>query len=205
MMGTSIGDLNKKDQTVYYDNIRNLQDMGQTNYGAGQNMHYEQGHNAAHQMHQAQQIPYYNMPNNQNYPQFTGQNQNGQVPNQYPGYLTQVQKQKQKQEALDIEELAKDINDNITEDTFASVAEASEEQNANGGLNLFSNIPAILREPLIILILFIILSQPIVKDTLGTYIKQLNPDVEGKFSFAGIVIFGIIFAALFALTKKFIL
>ena len=203
MIGTSIGDLNKKDQTVYYDNIRNLQDMTQTNYGAGQNMHYEQGHNAAHQMHQAQQIPYYNMPNNQNYPQFTGQA--GQPGNQYPGYLSQTQKQKQKQETIDIEELAKDINDNLTEDTFASVSESVEEQHTSGSLNLLSNIPAILREPIIILILFIILSQPTVKDTLGKYINQLNPDMEGKFSFTGIVIFGIIFAALFALTKKFIL
>lgn len=203
MIGTSIGDLNKKDQPAYYDNMRNLQDMTQTNYNAGQNMHYEQGHNAAHQMHQAQQIPYYNMPNNQNYPQFIGSE--SQHPSQYPGYLSQKQQVAQKQEIVDIEELAKDINDNLTEDTFASVPESAEEQHANTNLNLFSNVPSILREPIIILILFIILSQPMVKEQLGKYIKQLNPDMEGKFTFAGIVIYGIIFAALFALIKKFIL
>lgn len=198
MLGTTISNLNKKDSSDYYDNIRNLQDMGQTNYNAGQNMHYEQGHNAAHQMHQAQQQPYYNIPNALPYPQ------QGQPSKQAPGYLTPKEQQKLAQEILDMEELAKDINDNLPDDTFASVSE-SEDQSSSGSLHLLSNIPSLFREPIVILLLYILLSQASVKDTIGTYIKQINPDVEGKVSFAGVLIYGVIFAALFALVKKFIL
>jgi len=199
MLGTTISDLSKKDSSDYYDNIRNLQDMGQTNYNAGQNMHYEQGHNAAHQMHQAQQQPYYNIPNAQPYPQ------QGQPSKQPPGYLTPKEQQKLAQEVLDMEELAKDINDNLPDDTFASVSETGEDNASSGSLHLLSSIPALFREPIVILLLYILLSQAAVKDTIGTYIKQINPDIEGKVSFAGVLIYGVIFAALFALIKKFIL
>lgn len=197
MMGTSIQELNKKGNNEYFENLRNLQTMGQVNYGAGQNMHYEQGHNAAHNMHQAQQNQYYNMPNTGNYPQFIQPDQ------QNPGYLTKQCSQTQAKEVVDIEELAKEINDNLTEDTFASVSEGEEEKSS--GMNLLGSVPAVLRDPIVILILFILLSQPVIKDTLGKYIPQINPDFEGKVSFTGVVIYGILFAALFALVKKFLL
>ena len=173
MHGTSIGDLNK-----------NLQDMTQVHYNANQNMHYEQGHNAAHHMHQAQQMPYYTMPNTL-------------TPAQ--GYL----QQSQDRETLDIEELAKDINESLPEETFAGVSDM--ENNVDSSIHLLSSIPSILREPIIILILFIILSQPGIKDTIGKYITSINPDAECKVSFTGVLIYGIILAALFALAKKFIL
>jgi hypothetical protein len=195
-MGTSISDLNKKDQPGYYDNVRSLQDMTQTNYGAGQNMHYEQGHNAAHQMHQAQQNPYYTMQNNNNYPQFNAPRTDGQ----YPGYLSQ----KQRQEMIDIEELAKDINDSLPENTVTSVTEPMDDQGSKG-LNLMSSIPPMLREPLIILVLYIILSQALVKNTLSKYITQLNPDSDGKCSFTAVLIYGVILAVLFGIVKQIIM
>lgn len=198
-MGTSIQELNKKGKNEHFDNLRNLQTMGQVNYGAGQNMHYEQGHNAAHNMHQAQQNQYYAMQNTGNYPQFIQPDQ------QNPGYLTpqKCSGKSQTKEVVDIEELAKEINDNLTEDTFASISEGEEEKSS--GTNFLSMIPPILREPLVILILFIILSQPMIKDGIGKYITQINPDVEGKVGFTGIVIYGILLAILFGLVKKFLL
>ena len=199
MMGTSIQELNKG-KNEYFDNLRNLQTMGQANYGVGQNIHHEQGHNAAHNMHQAQQNQYYNMQNTGDYPQFIQPDQ------QNPGYLTKKsgqQSQQQAKEVVDIEELAKEINENLTEDTFASVAEGEEEKSA--GSSILSSLPSILREPLIILVLFIILSQPMVKDTMGKYIPQINPCEDGQVSFTGVVIYGVLFAVLFALVKKFLL
>lgn len=177
MHGTTIGDLNK-------NSIRTLQDMGEVRYNANQNMHHEQGHNAAHQMHQAQQMPYYTMPN---------------TPTPVQGYLNQKQ-----QESIDIEELAKDINENLLpEEAFASVSES--EHNTDNSLHLFSALPTNIREPIVILILFIILSQPGVKDTIGKYITSINPDADCKVSFTGVLIYGILLAGLFALVKKFIL
>lgn len=190
--GTSIQDLNRT-QSNYYGNVRNLVDMNQTKYNAGQNVHYEQGHNAQQQMHQAQHLPYYNTKNTPAYPQF---NQDGV---QYPGYLSA-----QKQENVDIEELAKELNNNIGEDTFAAVSENMEEHTM-GSQTIMSYIPMMLREPLLILIIYVILSQPIIKETIGQYLKQINPDMDGKVSFTGILIYGIILAALYALAKKVIL
>lgn len=194
MMGTSIQELNKG-KNEYFDNLRNLQTMGQTNYNVGQNIHHEQGHNAAHNMHQAQQNQYYNMQNTGDYPQFIQPDQQTKNPGQYS--------HQQAKEVVDIEELAKEINENLTEDTFASVAEGEEEKSS--GNSLLSSIPSILRDPLVILVLFIILSQPVVKDTIGKYIPQINPGMEGQVSFTGVVIYGVLFAALFALVKKFLL
>jgi len=199
MIGTSIGDLNQKDQHNHYDNMRNLQDINNINYNTGQNVQYD----PSRQMYQAQpQLQYHNMPNNNNYNQFPGQNiqpnQNNQN-NQYSGYIPQ--KQSRIHEITDIEELAKDISDNLNDDTYASVSESIEEQtHSNSGV--FSSIPEILREPMLIVILFVILSQPIVKETLGKYITQLNPDIEGKFSLTAIIIYAVILATLFAVIKK---
>lgn len=175
--------------------IKNLQDMSQTQYNAGQNMHYEQGHNAAHHTFQAQHTPYFNSNNNAGYPQFN-QQQTGQ---QYPGYLTP----NQKKEIIDIEELAKDINDNLPEDTFTSVSDIEEENTKTSGI--ISHIPPMVREPLLILGIFILLSLPVVKENLGKYIKQINPDVDGTVGFSGIIIYGILLAALYAIAKKVII
>jgi len=157
MIGTSIQNLN--------------------NYNSEQNLQREQGHNAAHSMHQCQQIPYYNMKN------INGNNRN------------------QQNKDLDIEELTKDINDKIIDDTFASV---SDNTNELSNINILNNIPLIFRDPLIIVILFVILSQPLIKETLGKYIKQINPDSDGKFSFSGILIYGLILALLFMIVKKYL-
>lgn len=192
MHGTTIGDLNKKDFSSQYGDIRSLQDMTKVNYNANQNLFYEQGHNAAHCMHQAQQMPYFTMEN---------------VPTPAQGYLSQKDRQKMAQESTDIEELAKDINDNFppeSEETFGSGSNG-EEHYTDNSLHLLSGIPVILREPIIILLLFIVLSQPAIKDTLGKYITQINPGPDCTVSFVGILIYGVILAALFALTKKFIL
>jgi hypothetical protein len=187
MLGTSISDLNKQEYPSQYGDMRNLQDMTQVNYNANQNLQYEQGHNAAHQMHQAQQMPYYTMPN---------------MPNQ--GYISPKEQQRMQQEALDMEELTKDINNHLPDENFSAVGDLGEERNAESNSNLLSGIPHMLRDPLIILIWFIILSQPVVKDTLGRYLTQINPGADCKVSFAGIFIYGLILAILFALTKKFI-
>lgn len=191
MLGTSIQDLHKS------DGIRNLQDMQQVQYGAMQNSQLEQAHNADHQMHQAQHNPYYAAQNCSGYPQFNKQTK------QPPTYFNPVSPQ---QEALkmDIEELTKDISDNLPEDTFASVGDTSEEQHGKGN-KLLNFIPEVLREPLLIVVIYIILSQPFVKESLGKHIKQINPNAEGVVSFTGVLIYGVLLAVLYALAKKFIL
>ena len=179
MEGTSVQDL--KGKTTYYDDIRTLQELNQSNYNLGQNIQKEQAHDAAHMMHQAQHMPYYTVDSN--------------------GKL-QFVKPSIPRDTSDAEELAKDLNENLP-DTFVSVSEVSEYGSNSGKFNLMSRIPETFRDPLIILIIFIVLSLPVVRENIGKFIPQINPDVEGKVSFTGILIYGIILVALFMLVKRF--
>ena len=114
----------------------------------------------------------------------------------------QLQFEFQNKDSIDMEELTKELNNNLIDDKSMFL---DNEDDQNYSEKYFSYIPQILREPLIILILFIILSQPMVKDTIGKYIKQIVPDDEGKVSFAGIVIYGAILSSLFLLIKQYFL
>ena len=62
-------------------------------------------------------------------------------------------------------------------------------------------IPEFVRDPLLIWIIFILLSQNFIKQLIGKYVKQINPNEEGVVTFMGVVIYGLIFAVLFGLIK----
>jgi len=199
--GTSIQDLHMKQNIDQYENLRRLNQMQQMQYGTMQNHQREQGHNAAHHVQQAQHIPYYDMENTHDYPQYlhrptaqTGFNSNMMKP-AYP----------------DIEDLARDISDNLPDDSYVTgatgISETGEAEEHFGKTKggLLAPIPEKLREPLIIFVLFVILSQPFIKNTIGRYVKQINPDREGKVPLTGVIIYGALLAALFALSKKFLL
>ncbi len=67
--------------------------------------------------------------------------------------------------------------------------------------NLPFKIPEFIRDPLLIWVIFILLSQNFIKQLIGKYVKQINPNEEGIVSFSGVVIYGLIFAVLFGLIK----
>lgn len=180
MEGTPIQDL--KGRTTYYDDIRTLQELNQANYNLGQSIQKEQAHDATHMMQQAQHMPYYTV------------DSNGQLQLVKPGIPKNTS---------DAEELARDLNENLP-DTFVSVSEVSDYGSSNGRFNLMSRVPESFRDPLIILVIFIVLSLPVVKENIGNFIPQINPDAEGKVSFTGILIYGIILVALFMLVKYFV-
>ncbi len=118
----------------------------------------------------------------------------------------------------DIEDLARDIGDTMPVDKASHtapsvIANVKDEHNdedieptkkSNKG-GLLASVPAILREPLILVVLYVILSQAPVKNFIGTYVKQINVDDSGAVSFVGVVIYGIILATLFVLAKKLLL
>jgi len=59
-------------------------------------------------------------------------------------------------------------------------------------------------EIIIILSLYVILSQPFIISFLSKYINQLNPGESGDPSMAGIIIYGLIFAVLFLIVRKIV-
>jgi hypothetical protein len=106
--------------------------------------------------------------------------------------------QRYDKEPIDIEELAKDISDNLNDkEPFES--EEIEKENES---NLTLSVPHNLKEPLILLIIYVIMSQSFVRELLGKYITILNPNEEGVVPIVGIIIYGIILVGLFMFVKK---
>jgi hypothetical protein len=172
-----------------------MQQLQQMQYGGLQTLQAEQNHNAAHSIQQAQHTPYYNAPT------YGYQRQAGPTCPYNPSYP-----------ANDMDELAKDIANNIPSDNNPVEMFNGYTDNASGltvrskeQKGFFSIMPKDLRDPIIILVLYVILSQSFVYTFIGKYIKQINPDESGRVSFWGILIYGIILAMLFNITKRYIL
>jgi hypothetical protein len=100
-------------------------------------------------------------------------------------------------EPFDIDELAKDINDNLNEKEEFDTD--SEEKDSD---NFTLSIPNNFKDPLLLLIIFVILSQSSVRQLFGKYITFINPDEEGVVSLMGIVIYGVILVTIYMLIKK---
>lgn len=116
-----------------------------------------------------------------------------------------------------IAELSKNINDNLPLlDTYEQMPNEyfQEDPNTPSGTpapprapapsSPLSFIPPDWRDPLLILVIFIILSQPAIRDGFGKYIKYINCDENGRVPFIGVLIYGIILVSIFMLSKKFI-
>lgn len=177
MSGTPIAELNNMQQ-IQYDSMHNYQ--------------HEQGHNAAHQMSQSQHAPYYNTENCNGYPSFNRPPQQHQVT--YPPLAAPHQPD------LDIDEITRDLGD------LPTVSETGLEGLEESNDSVLSFIPKMFREPIVIFVIYILLSQNVVQSTLAKYIEQLRPnEITGAVPMIGRVIYGLILAALFMLAKKFIL
>jgi len=162
--------------------------QGQMQYNAFQNLQAEQSHGAAHQSQQSQQDPYYNIRTPEEYPQWLPKNSNA---------------------TQNMEELARDISDNLPEDEDEEqpISKSKHEESFDDSESGFiSNIPVQFRDPILIFVIFVILSQPFLKRNIGQYIKQINPSSEtGEVAMTGIVIYGLIFALCFWAIKRFLI
>jgi hypothetical protein len=67
-----------------------------------------------------------------------------------------------------------------------------------------SEIPNFLKDPILILIIYIVLSQDFSVDFFAKYIKFIKPNESGSIPFVGVTIYGIIFALIFMVCKLII-
>lgn len=67
---------------------------------------------------------------------------------------------------------------------------------------LYDKIPEFLKEPLLILVIYIVFSLPFIRQAIGNNIKYINPSEEGEVPFIGIVIYGVIVVGTYMLIKK---
>jgi len=179
LTGTSIQDLRQKENNDQYENMRRLQDMQNMQYGAMQNMQYETGHNSAETIHQAQQNPYYSIQTGIEYPQ-----------QQQPNLKNTM-----------IDDLAKDINENLGDDTFESMVTETKPQ----PVSWYNTLPMYVKEGLLLLIIYVFLSLTPVRETFSRYIKYLNPDETGRVSILGILIYGLLLVVLYLLLHHYLL
>ena len=193
LKGTTIQDL-KMEQ---YDNLRRMQEVQNINYNPAINNPYNLNDMKYHYNPTSPTIPHMpvNMPHN--------------IPHNIPMHRNPM------------EDLVKDINAKLPNEpfndntTFNKVLESYDDQSDHNNVNnnndnttsktSYWNIPNFLKDPLLILVLYIFLSLPIVKNNIGKYIKQINPDESGNVSIVGIIIYGTILAVLFILFKRFLL
>lgn len=77
--------------------------------------------------------------------------------------------------------------------------------NSNIGNSLMRNVPDYLREPLIIFVIYMILSFDVVKKALASYIPQLKPSTDGNVQIVGIAVYGMILGIIYSVMKKLLL
>ena len=61
------------------------------------------------------------------------------------------------------------------------------------------------KEFLILLGVYFLLSQEMIKDTIGSYFTSINEDENGRVQMKGVIIYGIILSVLFIISRKFII
>lgn len=77
------------------------------------------------------------------------------------------------------------------------------EQKDNDGI--MGRVPMFLREPIIIVLIYVVLSLDIVKKTLSSYIPQIKPSADGSILFVGIIIYAMILAISYSVAKRLLL
>jgi len=63
----------------------------------------------------------------------------------------------------------------------------------------------LLKEFLLLVIIYVILSQNFFRNFIGKYIKYINPKPDGNVSLIGVIIYGILFAIIYLIVKKFLI
>src|SRR3989338_11045334 len=102
----------------------------------------------------------------------------------------------------DIEHLVNDINESLTINDKNSDTDVSTEgeiisdnqtdtepvpkKKSKYSLQYFA------KEGLLLLVLFIILSQPMIRNAIGNYVPHINPKEDGALSLLGVLIYGVI-------------
>lgn len=184
MSGTTIMDLRKQkeiDELKKKHELGNYNDGRMTQYNANQNLQYEQGHNDAYDVTQVQQDPYYRMQNVSGYPS------NPEISNNMIKLNNKISSTMPEKKYSD-----DDIISDIIKEEFESEKENDSKINYN----------TIIKESIIILVIYMILSLPVVQKNIGKLIPMINPGYNGSLSMSAVLIYGIILVILVALVKN---
>jgi len=127
-----------------------------------------------------------------------------------------------------IEHLTKDLNNKLHQENFSNEGdldmielynnyqEKNDDENQRFSSKILTNkiqeksqlishIPETLRDPLLILLIYIALSHPFVIREFRKFIPQLNMNENGVVPISGIIIYGVILALFYMIARKFLL
>ena len=109
----------------------------------------------------------------------------------------------------DIDMIARDVNDSLDdvprEQKPKKKNKHKKDDKKEKKETFMDKIPEILREPLIIVVIYMLLSTNIVKKTLSAYIPQIRPTGDGNILFVGIFVYALILAICFIILKKLLM
>ncbi len=105
-------------------------------------------------------------------------------------------KKKKKSDDDDYKEEEDEEEEDDEEETKPKKKKKSSDFNLN---NL--NIPEMLKDPVLIWLIYMLMSQNFFKNLVGKYISSINPNEEGVVTIKGVAMYGLILVALYTLIK----
>jgi hypothetical protein len=109
-----------------------------------------------------------------------------------------------------IKNLVEDINNEIEDgkknkekkqDTDTETEEEKPKKKKSKGSFFNFSIPEMIKDPILIWILYMLMSQNFFKKLIGKYLTQINPNEEGVVSITGVAVYGLVMVVLFTLIK----
>jgi hypothetical protein len=109
-----------------------------------------------------------------------------------------------------IKNLVEDINNEIEDgkkkkikvkDTDTDTEEEKPKKKKSKGSFFNFTIPEMIKDPILIWVIYMLMSQNFFKKMIGKYIAQINPNEEGIVSFTGVAVYGLVLVVLFTLIK----
>ncbi len=108
-----------------------------------------------------------------------------------------------------VQDINKDLDDFVpsrTRDTEDNdTTDGEQEEPIKSKKSYKDYIPNIIKEPILLLTIYLLLSQDFIKRAVANHITYLNPASDGSVSFIGVFIYGIILVVLHTFFKKLLL
>ncbi len=99
------------------------------------------------------------------------------------------------------EDVEKDEEDEEDENDEEDDKEKIKEKKKKKSDYLNFSIPEMLKDPVLIWLIYMLMSQNFFKNLVGKYLTSINPNEEGVVTFSGVAMYGLILVALFTLIK----
>ena len=104
-----------------------------------------------------------------------------------------------------IKNLVNEINNDLEDDFDDVISEEDLEENIVIKKSMLKKIKENIYEPIILLLLYVLLSQGSVRIFIGRYVKQINPNRDGIVGLSGLIIYGLILAILHQIIKTYLI